>query len=150
MVSEAIINNIDLFEGIPKESIGAIAEISDEVPYSKGKLVFHEGSEAECIYILLEGEVTVQVSSTSKTESIVVAAVSMPHHVFGWSGLVPPYHYTASALCETDCRILAVQGKKLMEVLQKEPLSGFIVMQRISALISKRLRNSRIALLKTL
>ena len=149
MVPNQLITQIDLFEGLPEESVTAIAQISDEVPYSKGKLIFHEGSAAECIYILLDGEVTVQVSSTSKSESIVVASISMPFHVFGWSGLVPPYHYTASALCEADSRILAVHGEKLIEVLQTEPLTGFIVMQRISELISRRLRNSRIALLKT-
>jgi len=150
MISSQMLSQIDLFEGIPEGNLAAIAEISEEITYTKGRPVFIEGSEAEYVYILLEGEVVIQVSLTSRSDNISVAVINLPNQSFGWSGIIPPYHYTASALCKTGCRLLAIHGKKLIQVLQQEPKSGFVVMQRISELIGRRLRNSRIALLKTL
>ena len=150
MISSQMLTQINLFEGIPEGKLADIAKISKEMTYAEGKSVFIEGSGAEYIYVLLEGEIDIQVSLTSRSGNISVAVINLPNQSFGWSGVVPPYHFTATALCKTACRLLAIHGRKLIEVLQQEPKSGFIVMQRISELISRRLRNSRIALLKTL
>jgi len=145
-----ILSQNKLFEGIPEEILAAIAEVSEEITLTKGRPAFVEGSEAEHVFILLEGELDIQVSLASMPGSVTVAVINLPNQSFGWSGIVPPYNYTASALCKTDCRILAIDGKKLIQVLQQKPESGFIVMQRIAELIARRLRNSRIALLKIL
>ena len=146
----ALLAQVGLFKDIPETILEAIAELSQEMTFAKNKTVFMEGAPAKYIYILLEGEVSIQVSLTSRKETVTVAVINQLYHSFGWSGVVPPYHYTSSALCEADCRVLALEGKKLIDMLKQEPQSGFIVMQRISELISRRLRNSRIALLKTL
>jgi CRP-like cAMP-binding protein len=150
MVTRQIISRIDLFKGIPGEGLEAVSAISEEMDYSQGRAVFTEGSKAQHIYILLEGEITIQVSLTSRSGSITVAVINQPYQSFGWSGVVPPHNYTASAICETDCRLITIKSEELIDVLKQEPNSGFIVMQRISELISRRLRNSRIAMLKTL
>ena len=150
MISNQILSQNKLFEGIPEKNLAAITKISEEITLTKGRLAFVEGSPAEHVFILLEGEIDIQVTLTSRPGSVTVAVINQPNQSFGWSGIVTPYTYTASALCKTDCRILAIDGKKLIQVLQQEPESGFIVMQRIAELIARRLRNSRIALLKTL
>jgi toluene monooxygenase system ferredoxin subunit len=150
MADTQMLSQINLLKGIPEESLKDIAGISEEVTYKKGSSVFTEGSGAESIYFLLEGEVDIQVDLASKHGDVSVAAINMPYQSFGWSGVIPPYHFTASALCMADCRILKINGSKLIQILQREPESGFVVMQRISELIARRLRNSRMALLKTI
>ena len=150
MVSRDMLSKINLFEGIPEECIAAIAEISEEITYQQGATVFLEASRAEHMHILLDGEVNLQVSLTSRSDYVTVAVINVPYVSFGWSGVVPPYIYTSSAICEKDCRVLAIQGEKMIRVLKNEPEFGLIVMQRISELISRRLTSSRIALLKTL
>ena len=150
MISDQTLSQIDLFEGIPGENLASIAKISEEITCAEGKQVFQEGSSAEHIYILLEGKVAIEVGLTSRPGGVTVAVISQPHLSFGWSGVIPPYHYTASAHCKTDSRLLAIPGQKLIQVLQQEPKSGFVVMQKIAEVIGSRLRNSRITLLKTL
>jgi CRP-like cAMP-binding protein len=150
MLSTNVLSKIKIFEGIPERFLSKIVEISEELSYRKGKSIFAEGSEAEHVHILLEGEVSIQVSLTSRSDHVTVAVITEPYMCFGWSGAVPPHIYTASAICEADCRLLAIQGEKLIRLLQDEPGYGFMVLQKISELISRRLRSSRIALLKTL
>ena len=69
---------------------------------------------------------------------------------FGWSGIVSPYRYTATATCEVDTRVLAIPGVKFEELLHSEPECGCTVMKKLTELISSRLRNSRMILLRTM
>ena len=150
MIANETLSHIGLFDGIPEGQLTSIGEISEEVSYSQGKQVFQEGSKAARIYFLLEGKVSIKVSLTTRLESVTVTVINQPFQSLGWSGAVPPYHYTASAHCEEDCRLLAMDGQKMIEILKLEPESGFLVMQRISQIIGNRLRDSRLILLKTL
>lgn len=72
-----------------------------------------------------------------------------PYHAFGWSGLIPTYHYSSNAVCRKPTRVVAIEGRPLAHLIERDPLMGFIVMRRIAEMISARLRENRLALLKT-
>ena len=139
-----------LFRNLPEDLLDKFAALGEELSFSQGDAIFREGESADKLHFLLAGEVVLKVKLTSRPESITVSVVSQRFESFGWSGIVPPYHYTASAICETDCKILTIPGDRIMELLEENPAAGFTVMQRLTELISSRLRNSRQALLKTL
>lgn len=150
MIPTKLLHPIGLFEEVSHGQLSKIAVISEVAKRSRGELIFSEGDRAEYLYILVEGKVAIRVQLTSRPESVTVAVLNQTHQSFGWSGVVEPYHYTASALCEEDCYLIAIPGQKLIEILRSEPASGFEVMRHISEVISSRLRNSRAVLLKTL
>ncbi|NIS81257.1 MAG: cyclic nucleotide-binding domain-containing protein [Anaerolineales bacterium] len=99
-----------LFDGVPDQVLATIADISKEVEHFRGELIFEEGEKAEHLYILVEGKVSIRAHLTSRPESITVAILNQSDQSFGWSCVVAPFCYTASALCETDCRLLAIPG----------------------------------------
>jgi CRP-like cAMP-binding protein len=150
MVNPEELHAVGLFDEIPDEQLTKIVEISREMTFKQGELIFREGSEAENIYVLLDGKVAIRVHLTSRPESLTVSVINKPYQSFGWSGIVSPYHFTASALCESDCRLLAISGQELLQKLREDPESGFQVMCKISEMISSRLRSSRQVLLKSL
>ena len=150
MTNAEELSQVALFEQISNEQRARIAEIAEEKHFTQGELIFREGTGAEHIYVLLDGKVTIRVHLTSRPENLTVSVINQAHQSFGWSGIVSPYHFTASAQCETDCRLFAIPGKKLLEILKMEPESGFYVMCKISEMISSRLRSSRQVLLKSL
>ena len=150
MATTAPLSEFALFMNLPEELLEKIAKLGVEASFSQREAIFQEGDDADSLHFLLEGEIVLKVKLTSRPESISVSVVSQQYESFGWSGIVPPYHYTASAVCETDCQILTLPGKDFMKLLNDNPEAGFTVMQRITELIASRLRNSRQALLKTL
>jgi CRP-like cAMP-binding protein len=150
MATTASLAEFPLFRNLPDSLLAKIAALGKELSFSQGDTIFREGEGADKLHFLLEGGVLLKVKLTSRPESITVSAVSQRFESFGWSGIVPPYHYTASAVCETDCRILTIPGDSFMKLLEENPSAGFAVMQRLTELVSSRLRNSRQALLKTL
>ncbi len=150
MATNVPLSEFALFRNLPEELLDKIAALGEEVTFSQGDFIFREGEKADKLHFLLDGQVVLKVNLTSRPESITVSAVGQNYEGFGWSGIVPPYHYTASAICETDCKVLTIPGDGFMKLLEGNPVAGFTVMQRLTELVASRLRNSRQALLKTL
>lgn len=150
MVSAQQLSEFELFEGLSVEQLETVADLCEEVTCSRGEMLFWEGDEAGLLYILLEGKIHISLQLSSRPERVTMSIIGEHGQPFGWSGVVAPHYYTASALCESDCRALAINGQELLQVLAQDPTMGFVVIQRVAEVISTRLRNTRSALLKTM
>jgi len=150
MINTDVLSQFGLFQGLPESLLKEIAAMSREVSFKKGESVFREGEKADSLHFLISGSVALRVKLPSRPESVTVSFVSSPYQSFGWSGIVAPNHYTSSAECDEDSSLMIIPAALFMNLLEKNPESGFLVMQRIAELIADRLRNSRQALLKTL
>ena len=145
-----VLRKVELFEGATDDLLNKVAEIAEEKPFVLGEMIFGEGEKAEWVYVLLEGKVRISIDLTSKPTYITVAMIDEPQWAFGWSGIVAPYRYTATATCEVATRVLAIPGIKFEEILDQEAECGCRVMKKLTELISSRLRNSRMTLLRTM
>jgi CRP-like cAMP-binding protein len=150
MISTQTLSQFSLFNGLPEPLLKQIAEIGVQTSVKKGEFVFHEGEKADKLHFLLDGSVALRVKLTSRPESVTVSFVSTPFQSFGWSGIVPPFHYTSSAECDEDSNLLIIPAQPFMKLMEENPQAGFQVMKRIAEIIADRLRNSRQALLKTI
>jgi CRP-like cAMP-binding protein len=150
VIDPALLAKFPLFQDISPVILAKIAAISEELTIPKGQTVFREGGKADKLHFLIKGEIALRVNIMTKPDSVTVSFVTKPYQCFGWSGIVAPHYYTASAFCDEESSILAVSGSEFMKILNAEPFSGYTIMLRVAELISDRLRNSRQALLKTL
>jgi toluene monooxygenase system ferredoxin subunit len=150
MVSTELLSKFDLFADVDKEQLEAVAKVSKEISFEKGETVFNEAQKADELYFLLEGEIALQIQLTSRPVKITTLIVNQSNQNFGWSSIVSPYFFTASAECREACHVVAVNGKEFMRILENDPNTGFMVMRRITEVISNRLRICRTTMLKTL
>lgn len=150
MISTDVLSQFGLFQGLPESLMTEIAAISSEVSAKQGDFIFREGEKADKLHFLLNGSIALRVKLTSRPDSVTVSFISTPFQSFGWSGVVPPYHYTSSAECDEDSKLFIIPSEPFMKLLEKNPESGFKIMQRITVIIADRLRNSHQALLKTI
>jgi CRP-like cAMP-binding protein len=150
MITKETLANFDLFKGIPIDVLAEVAKFCEDIFVTKDGYVFREGELADKIHLLVQGSIALRVNLTSRPDSVTVSIVSRPHQTLGWSGVVAPNHYTASAFCEEDSHLIAIPADKFMHVMEAHPEAGFKVALRITEIISDRLRNSRQALLKTM
>lgn len=127
-----------------------IANLASETTCAAGEMLFQEGDHAEALYILMSGQVHIQVQLGSRPERVTTVVVNQPGKLVGWSGLVSPQPYTATAICQEDSRLLTIKGEALMALLADYPDIGFVVMCNLAELISSRLRNMQQFVLKTL
>lgn len=133
----------DLFAGLGDETLARIAALCQTEFYQAGAVIFSEGDPADKLYVLIEGIVTIRIQPAPGGKSFVVQPIEKKAGVFGWSGLADPSIYTASAVCATDARVIAIDGEKLMALLEESPSAGLVVMKRLVTIIGTRLRRTR-------
>jgi len=150
MITPDMLAEFDLFRDVSRDALTEIATICETVNAERDSFVFKEGGTADQLHLLVSGSIALRVNLTSRPEFVTVSFVNRPHQTLGWSGVVAPNHYTASAYCEEDSELIAIPSENFLKILDKFPEAGYKIMLRITQIISDRLRNSRQALLKTL
>lgn len=150
MVDKNLISAIPMFNELSENVIGLIAEKAELKKFEAGEHIFKEGDNANSIHFLVQGTIALQVQIMTRPDHVTVSYIGKSNDCFGWSGLVSPNYYTASAICEDTTEVLEIQGADLLSILEQHPAAGFKVMHRMANLVSDRLRNSRQALIKTL
>lgn len=149
MVTTRELSQIPMFARLSEAQQEAVARLAREMTCSEGDVLFREGDTASQLYILLDGRVSIRVRLSSRPESLSVASLGQYGQLVGWSGLISD-NYTASAICDTDSRLLTIGADELSAQLQENPEIGFLVMENVAMTISERLRNIQRVVLKTL
>lgn len=63
--------------------------------------------------------------------------------IVGWSALVEPHIFTFSAQAVDKCKLVALDGIKLLKFMDADPVMGYEVMRRLSEVIASRLTHTR-------
>ncbi|MBI5696255.1 MAG: cyclic nucleotide-binding domain-containing protein [Nitrospirae bacterium] len=145
MVPVETLKSLDVFSGLTEFEMMEVARVCDTQDYPSGTMVFRENDDADRLYVLLAGRVAIQFEVGRHQDAVV--HTSEAGQAFGWSALVQPYRFTASARCMSDSKILTVDREGLRALLSEDCHIGFIIMEKLAEIISKRLRETRIQLI---
>jgi len=147
MISIKILKSFNLFGGLSEAELTEIAKLCQERAYESGSVIFTIGGSATDIYLLKTGKVDIQIEFKIYEYEIIATVYTVGNgEIFGWSALVPPHRLTASARCKGKADVITINGKELLNLLEKEKLIGYLVMKNLSGLISSRLASTTIAL----
>jgi CRP/FNR family transcriptional regulator, cyclic AMP receptor protein len=121
-----------------KRLIAAVNEASTSetfqclVPYMrtevhpKGTRLFRKGDAAEKLYLVEEGDVLLPEVGKRLSHGAVLGEV----------GLFAPHGTrSATAVCESDCRLHAISKAKVLELYYQEPRFGFFLVRMLSGLV---------------
>jgi CRP-like cAMP-binding protein len=141
-----IIEQSDLFQGMNREFVKSIMDITTKDSFEAGDLIFREGDKATHFYFLLKGRVKLTTGETAR----MVHTVDCGGEVFGWSSIVGRDVYSASAECVAPTKLLKCDQKELQNVLEKDLPHGFVFLKRLASVVGERLINSYKSLLLSL
>jgi CRP/FNR family transcriptional regulator, cyclic AMP receptor protein len=82
--------------------------------FKAGHVIFKEGEPGDFMYVLVEGQVEVVV------RDVVVGAFE-PVEVFGEMAVIDPKPRSASVVAKTNCRLIAINQKRFMFLIQQKP-----------------------------
>ena len=125
----------DLFKGVSQRFITRIAHGAEEETHKKDSVIFKRGEEAAHFYVLAAGDVHIEIGATEET-----LAINRPGEVFGWSALVAPYRYTATAKCVRDVRVIKISRDLVEAAITEHPGEGLAVLKNLTGIIADRLR----------
>jgi len=154
-----LFQNFPIFSDIPQEHASEIARHGEIMEFESNDTVFHDGENACELYGLLDGEIElsflvkekllktniqfeeyIQTHIETIEKQIVVDSIE-PGEIFGWSSLVKPNRFSATAKCSKPARIFSLPADKLKLYFEQNPQIGFVFMEHLTEVISHRLKN---------
>jgi CRP/FNR family transcriptional regulator, cyclic AMP receptor protein len=142
---EDLLESHPFFAGLSRDDLQLIARCASNVHFDEGSRIFEEGEPASLFYVIRQGRVALQIHSPTKGPLTIDTMDE--GEVLGWSWLIPPYQYFASALATTPVRATALDGACLRDKCESDPALGYQLLKRVTAVLYQRLQSTRIGLL---
>jgi len=143
MVSTQVLKDFGLFKSLDDKQLTKIAQLCHERTFDKGALCFVQGKPATELHLCRNGKVDIVVQLREPWGIEVSVHTAGAGEIFGWSALVEPRIYTASARCTEKTDDIYIKGSDLVDLFSKEPRLGYLVMLNLSAVVSSRLTETR-------
>ncbi len=133
-------SRLTLFGDFSEEQLGLLRPLFLLRYLPIGTELFKQGELAEYLYVVIEGEVHIKFKPDDGP-ALIVARVQH-EGVVGWSAAIGSPSYTSSAICATDCQLLCTRSQDLRQLCEDNRDTGILLLERLAALISERLRNT--------
>ena len=128
------LKKVDILERLAEEELQSIAQYFEEENVNAGVTLCEEGTDADRLYVLEQGTVSISSKKGGQYD------IDIPGKIVGWSFLVPPFLYTASAVAKTPSKVLVIKSPDFYYVIHKEPKMGMKVVNNLAQIIASRLK----------
>jgi CRP/FNR family cyclic AMP-dependent transcriptional regulator len=102
----------------PKEFLATIGEGRKVVSFPKKETIFAQGDAADAVFYIQEGKVRLTV--VSKVGKEATLGILSQGDFFGEGGLAGQHLRMGSAVAMTDCELLRIEKKAMMQALHRE------------------------------
>jgi CRP-like cAMP-binding protein len=132
------ISQVDILRGLSKQQRQHLRGLGRIEHFEPNIDICTEGAEACKLYLVEEGRVAVE-SQVARGMRFPISIV-YPGQAFGWSALVLPNVYTATVMALSRTRVIAIEQKAMLAMMQADPMLGFTIMQNVASIVGSRLR----------
>ena len=144
MVSPELLRQFKLFAGADVDVLRSLAMLSSEMTVHAGEWLFHEGDDADALYVISEGKITLKLAMGRNGKGFADLDTLVRGDLVGWSAVSDPYIYRLGALAEKDTHLIQLDAGKLREYLAANNAYGYVLMGHIAKAIGSRLNALRI------
>jgi len=130
-----------IFEDIAPDIIDQLCSKGRQISVEAGHRLFDRDEEANDLMVLLEGAVDLvfPVHVMNVTREVAMDRLQAGD-VVAWSSLVPPYRFTLSAECTTQCVLTALSRSVLEDFFETDAHTGHLFMRNLAGVIGRRLQ----------
>jgi CRP/FNR family transcriptional regulator, cyclic AMP receptor protein len=131
-------------EGLKPDMIKKLASMAEEVHFQKNEIIFREGDDYCCFFLLLSGVMALEVTSAGRTLRLQTLAAG---EELGWSSLLSSNRKYFQARSLDTVRAVSFDGNKLRQACEQDCEFGYEIMRRVLSLVARRLQATRLQLL---
>ena len=122
------LKTVNLFESMLPEQLKILTNISEEMTFQDGDILFNEGDPADYLYVIVDGGIEIMKNHGGRGE--VRLAVLKEKASFGEMTLFGSEGRSATAIASGDSTFLAMRKEHLLLLIQENPaISTAIVFQ---------------------
>lgn len=143
-----ILKKINFFRGLEESELEMIGTLCRERSYDAGDICQIEGESDNQVHFITKGKVgaVVHVPNTLNNKTEIILDTLGPGEVFGWSALLKGSPWSTLKVIE-PAEVIYINAEELVDLCEKHPHLGYIVMKNLAILISARLRRNRMSTL---
>ena len=127
-------------EGFWPDHIARLSEMAGAVRFTRDELIFHEGDRSSLFYLLVEGNVALEVTTPGRPVRI---STLYRGDVLGWSSIVDVAGKQFRARALEDVYALAFDGARLRHACEADFAFGFAFMRAVVKVMANRLHDTR-------
>ena len=136
------LKTVNLFEAMTPEQLKILTNITEEVTYQIGDVLFNEGDPAEHLYVIVDGEINI-IKSHGTPEEVRLAVLGEKTS-FGEIALFGSEGRSATAIANEDSTFLTMRKEHLHLLIQENPaISTAIVFQLANMIRENNKQQSR-------
>lgn len=125
-----------LLGGLDETELEAVHRLALEQTYAPGARLTEEGAAADLLYLFLDGRAVVTVSLPEGGQGVLDEVRA--GEVLGWSAVMAPYRYTASAVATEAVRALVLRSADLRRLFEREHHLGYCVVRNAGEIVARR------------
>lgn len=144
-MSENLLGRIPLFADLPPEELDRLMSALDVVNLKSGDILFREGDLGEHLYVMVKGELEINMASDTSNE-LILNILKEGEYLGEMSLIMPGGRRTAGARARGDVVLLSMSRQQFQDLLQRHPeLANAMV-----KVLSQRLDNTNVATFRDL
>jgi CRP/FNR family transcriptional regulator, cyclic AMP receptor protein len=132
--------------GMPPALLARLAGACEHITVPAGKRLFAEGGLADRFYIIDAGQVTIDADVPGQGHVIIERLGR--NDVVGLSWMLPPYRWRFGAVATQPTQAFAFEAAAVREACRDDPVLGYELSQRFSAVVVHRLQATRARLIE--
>jgi signal transduction histidine kinase len=147
------LESCELFSGLNEKALAAVRAAVTEKAFVKGTLIIAEGTDADALYVVDQGEVEIAAAPDGATHRVVSRLG--PGESFGEMAVVEDKPRSANVVAAVDCVVLKIPRPQFQTLMEQHPVLCLALSRQISRrlreftqqYIHEALENERLALL---
>ncbi|MGD2127092.1 MAG: cyclic nucleotide-binding domain-containing protein [Desulfobacteraceae bacterium] len=140
-----VLESCEFFRELEKSDIQKIAGLCHAEAYDPGQYVFRQGDFGDRIYVIAEGQVSLERAMDLGTRpgSAVIAILGKGRVLGCWSTLLnEPHNLMSSACCQKPSTVISMKGAELRAMMVSDKFLGFSVLEKLCFLLRDRIQSA--------
>jgi CRP-like cAMP-binding protein len=131
-----VLGSTEILRGIGNSTLKAIAAAAMQKMVEEGETLYSVGDPVRSVYVVAAGRLRFILGGDGRPAA--QGTIIRAGDILGWAALLGDQpRRIATVMALEECRLLEIEGEALLGILDRDPRSGYLVMQRLARMITQ-------------
>jgi CRP-like cAMP-binding protein len=131
-----VLGSTEILRGIGNSTLKAIAAAAMLKMVEEGETLYSVGDPVRSVYVVATGRLRFILGGDGRPAA--QGTIIRAGDILGWAALLGDQpRRIATVMALEECRLLEIEGEALLGILERDPGSGYLVMQRLARMITQ-------------
>jgi CRP-like cAMP-binding protein len=131
-----ILRSTDILRGAIQPTLEKLAAVAKPLTVDEGDTLYAVGDPARSAYVVASGRLRFILGGDGRPAA--QGTIIPAGDILGWAALLGNQpRRIATVVALEKCRLLDIDGEALLAILEQDPRTGYLVMQRLARMITQ-------------